>query len=139
MSNKDQAFNWVTRRGEYSCGKYSVRHQYDLMRRDASELVETRKPQLADRKNRASLEIWRQHDSFEVLIDRIKDGRTESLKRSFRLEAGRIKVFEAVDASYTITLTLNDKGDCRFKIDGEGCYLRWQVLKHFLEPLFSDK
>ena len=53
----------------------------------------------------------------------------------FRLEVGRIMVYDA-DVPYAITLTLNDEGECRFLIDGKGCYLRWQVLMRFLEPLF---
>ena len=31
-----------------------------------------------------------------------------------------------------ITLTLNEKGQCRYQIDGKGEYLRWQVLKSML-------
>ena len=36
----------------------------------------------------------------------------------------------------TLTLTLNDDGECRFLIDGEGEYLRWQVARRALCPLF---
>ena len=35
-------------------------------------------------------------------------------------------------ASYKITLTLNDQGECRYQIDGAGEYHRWQVLKKML-------
>ena len=37
-----------------------------------------------------------------------------------------------------ITLTLNDEGQCRFVIDGEGEYLRWQVARRALYGLFFD-
>ena len=37
---------------------------------------------------------------------------------------------------FKLTLTLNDDGECRFKIDGEGEYLRWQVARKALEELF---
>ena len=35
-----------------------------------------------------------------------------------------------------LTLTLDDDGDCLFKINGEGLYKRWQVIRRALEPLF---
>lgn len=37
---------------------------------------------------------------------------------------------------YVLTLTLNDDGECRYRIDGEGEYLRWQVIRRALDPLF---
>ena len=33
-----------------------------------------------------------------------------------------------------LTLTLNDEGSCRFKIDGKGEYMRWQVARRRLAP-----
>ena len=33
---------------------------------------------------------------------------------------------------HKITLTLNNEGQCRYQVDGEGEYLRWQVLKSML-------
>ena len=40
------------------------------------------------------------------------------------------------DRSYTVKLTLNHDGECRYKINGEGEYLRWQVARKVLEPMF---
>ena len=40
--------------------------------------------------------------------------------------------------SSTLTLTLNDDGECRFKVDGEGEFLRWQVMRRFLEKLLFE-
>ena len=37
-----------------------------------------------------------------------------------------------------LTLTLNDAGACRFRIDGRGEYLRWQVARRALGNLFFD-
>ncbi len=37
---------------------------------------------------------------------------------------------------FKLTLTLNDEGECRFKIDGKGEYLRWQVARKALEQIF---
>ena len=38
-----------------------------------------------------------------------------------------------------LTLTLNDSGSCRFKINGHGEYMRWQVAMRALSPLFFDE
>ena len=35
-----------------------------------------------------------------------------------------------------LTLTLDDDGRCRFHIDGEGEYLRWQIARRALCPIF---
>lgn len=35
-----------------------------------------------------------------------------------------------------LTLTLNDEGECRFLINGEGDRLRWQVVRRALCPIF---
>ena len=37
--------------------------------------------------------------------------------------------------SFGVTLVLNDNGECRYQIDGEGEYLRWHVIRRALEPL----
>ena len=38
-----------------------------------------------------------------------------------------------------LTLTLNDDGECRFRIDGSGEYMRWQVACRALSPIFFDE
>ena len=40
------------------------------------------------------------------------------------------------DRRLTLTLTLTDEGECRFMIDGEGEYHRWQVARRALCPIF---
>ena len=37
---------------------------------------------------------------------------------------------------FEVTLSLDDHGRCVYQIDGEGEYLRWQVLRKALNPLF---
>ena len=37
---------------------------------------------------------------------------------------------------FSLTVELNDDGECRFVIDGEGEYLRWQVARRALCPMF---
>ena len=38
-----------------------------------------------------------------------------------------------------LTLTLNDAGLCRFKVNDDGEYFRWQVVMRALSPLFFDE
>ena len=136
MPDSDQDFNWVE-----ACGACSERSQFNLMRRKARELVDTRMSQIANvhRSDYLKLESYGPKDWFVVWSDRIEDGRTVSMKRYFRLESGKITVSTNLHVAHTITPTLNDEGEFRFKIDGKGCYLRWEVLKHFLEPLFRTE
>ena len=66
-----------------------------------------------------------------------KPGRTNGIV--FELDGDRdlIKITNyKTDTTLTVTLTLNDEGECRYKINGEGEYLRWQVARKVLEPLF---
>ena len=37
---------------------------------------------------------------------------------------------------FFVTLTLNDDGECMFKIDDEGEFRMWHVMRRALEPLF---
>ncbi len=38
----------------------------------------------------------------------------------------------------TLTVRLNDDGECRFAINGKGEYLRWQIARRVLQPLFFE-
>ena len=60
---------------------------------------------------------------------------------TFTLEPGCISVCSMPThlAKHKITLSLNDDGDCRYQIDGEGEYMCWQVLCRTLEKLFFDR
>ena len=50
----------------------------------------------------------RKNNHIEIVLNRDKDKTTE------------------------LTLTLNNQGECRYKINGDGEYLRWQVIKSLL-------
>lgn len=58
----------------------------------------------------------------------------------FTLESDKIEVTQASPKqprkSFALTLTLNDDGECRYQVDGEGEYLRWQVVRKVLEELY---
>ena len=39
----------------------------------------------------------------------------------------------------SVTPFLDDEGECRFRINGEGSHQRWQVIRLALEPLFFQR
>ena len=68
-----------------------------------------------------------------------REYRHQNLSVTFILQESFIRITGDLDDSKTdmeLTLTLNDEGLCRFKIDGEGEYLPWQVSRKALEHLF---
>ena len=55
----------------------------------------------------------------------------------FNLENDHISVQDLEEKEmFMLTLTMNDDGECRFKIDGNGEFKRWQVMRKALEELF---
>lgn len=74
-------------------------------------------------------------DNFRV----IRKGALDECVVAFALKDNRIIVGGSdVDPPWRmrLTLTLNDAGLCRFKIDDEGEYMRWQVARRALDSLF---
>lgn len=58
----------------------------------------------------------------------------------FTLESDKIEVTHAIPKRtrkiFALTLTLYDDGECRYQVNGEGEYLRWQVVRKVLEELY---
>ena len=58
----------------------------------------------------------------------------------FELKSNKINVTQSSRKgpknSFDVTLTLIDKGKCRYQIDGKGKYLRWQVVRKALEQFY---
>ena len=66
-----------------------------------------------------------------------KPGRTAGIVFELNTENDRIEIRDySANRTMKITLTLNDEGECLYKIDGEGEYLLWQVARKALEPMF---
>lgn len=137
ISNKDDHnFNWVEAR--HAC---SVGREFSELKSDLKEIVETRDGFMM---RRSSVSFgYRGKDQTEgshccsvirsensVIRDRVRFCLDE--------ENDRIEV-KGTEKSIILTLTLNDEGECRYQIDGKGEYLRWQVLRRILEPLFFGK
>ena len=132
MSPGEQDFNWVKARHECS---FSV--EFSRLHLSAKENVEERNKNLPPE---SAVDFSFHNDSenhFEV-------HRTPALglvgKRYeviFLRRNDHILIRNSfLNKNHTLTLTLNNDGECRFKVDGEGEYKRWQVLRMALEPIF---
>ena len=78
-------------------------------------------------------------DHFSVARTQPDIRHGEAHRASFHLRLDHIAVVDTwreEKRQMILTLTLNDEGECRFLIDGEGEYLRWQVARRALCPLF---
>ena len=126
-SPKDHDFDWVKAR--YEC---STKFEFECLRRDIQRCADTRKEHLAGE----STKLFVHSKSDMVLIER-EDGKREP-RPGVRLclMYDYILVQPPAPAKeFKLTLTLNDEGKCRFAINGEGEYKRWQVLRRALESL----
>lgn len=136
MSTKDHNFNWVQ-----ALDEFSVNNQFDLMRKEVKELTKLRQAQLPDKSGQIQLAfLWftnRKAFQVEVLRDLMRGPETWIFELHIgMISFSRVGTVAAPGEYVKITTTMNDDGECRFQIDGSGSYLRWQVLRHFLEPLF---
>ena len=122
MSPNDNYFDWVNTRKacslEAKFGQLNVNAKKDA--------------------DRAGFEFESNGDYF--MVYRPSDESVKGRSVTFKLENDRILVGSnpASLASFTITLTLNDEGDCRYRIDNKGEHKCWQVLRRALEQLFFD-
>ena len=119
MSPKEEAFDWVSARQECS-----LIPKFEVMRVQAE-------------KNAKAAGFDFESSAADLFCVFTTDG---SRVVSFERKPDRIQVNSPSGiAKGAITLTLNDDGDCRYRIDGKGEYLCWQVLCRMLEPLFFTR
>lgn len=138
MSPKDHGFDWVTVRSECSLAV-----QFERLKADVEKNVEDRNDIVG---KVLGFEFKKNSLFFTVVRTSAKTTRWVTFQLSPPEVMGgtsdRIQVVdEDKNELFRIALTLNSNGDCRYKIaedDGpyEGEYLRWQVLRRALEPLF---
>ena len=57
----------------------------------------------------------------------------------FKLASDHMVIAMPNGKQLTITLTLNNEGVCKLKVNGEGELERWQVRRMALESLFFDR
>ena len=124
MSPKDSDFDWVTARRECS-----IAHEFIQLQRLAEQNV-------AERQKDLGKSLLLQTDPPFAICRQAYGLKSWSWVVTFFIVGNEIHVRNH-DGSVksTLTLTLNDAGECRYRIDGKGEFVRWQVLRRFLEPL----
>ena len=127
-------FDWVTARDLCSLPK-----EFHRLKELVEENYKTRKRCMPPRHPYAYTFCAIDSDNFSV---QRTDPPNESCAVQFSLKNDRIIVGGSNSVSHwdmTLTLTLNNAGECRFKIDGDGEYLRWQAAMKALGPLFFER
>ena len=130
MSPKDHEFNWVKAHSECVLPLEFERLK-DSVKNSIQEIQETRNFDICEISTR---EFWvnrtptRDDSKYGVLFVL----RMDEPKREDHIAV----INHLLGTSFEITLTLNDNGQCRYRMDGEGEHLRWQIVRRALEPLF---
>ena len=130
-NKQEHDFNWI--RELQNC---TLQAQFACIRMDCQEAVRQRNLKHEDFKENHngrsmfdiksiekldSFHVWRNDDSGHDV--------------HFTLQAGVVKITAKSGKEMIVKLTLTDGGECRFKIDDESGFLRWQVVRRALEEL----
>ena len=136
MSTKPDDFDWV--QAKLDC---SLSEEFLRLVVQAENDVTCRKRSL-ERKDGFDVSFGeRGEDEREFVVSR---GPLEGVlgckaEVTFRLRNDHISVTQISNGPLILGIGLNDQGDCRYTINGEGQYQLWQVLKLALEQiLFED-
>ena len=122
----EQDFNWVEAR--HNC---SIVAEFEKLRRDVEKATEQHKKLTRDD---ARFEFYDKDSGFFVV--RCFRGHEDETGAVFTRKNGSIEI-DAAATKFTVSLTLNDDGECRYRIDdGPQEYLRWQVIRRALQPIF---
>lgn len=116
-------FDWVTARAQCSSGKV-----FEKLRLQVKKDVETKNLLLADHHD--AFALVDNGDHFSVIVPS-----NPLLKITFSLTKEKISVHRRDRLVCEGTLTLNDDGECRVKINGQQREL-WQMRRMALEELF---
>ena len=130
MSPKDHEFNWVKARSECVLSLEFERLKDSV--KDSIQEIESELRSLNMREV-SPKELW-------VYEKNKVTGSEYGVSLFLRIndhEGDHIAVMDHMrNTSFKITLALNDNGQCRYVVNGEGKYLRWQIVRRALEPLF---
>ena len=130
MNPEDQDFDWVTEHLECS-----VAYEFAKLESAAKKAVE-KLCQSGHYGPETEIEFQSKGQKvFEVIRDR-KPWEADSIR--FCRDGKEIAVEDTrkENVIFKITLTLTEEGECRYQIDGKGEFLRWQVIRRALKPLF---
>lgn len=121
--------DWVKARG--AC---SLSQMFEQLKSDVHEDVTQRNSIRVDgRDHFYEWQMAESHNNFRV----IREGGDTFDRRAigFYLEQGKITVKDQQHVMFSVTVTLNDQGECKFKI-GEEEKESWQIRKKALEDVF---
>ena len=119
MSPKDEYFDWVSERK-----KCSLQYKFEELKIHAEKNAAT-----------AGFE-YQTNGEFFVLSRSGKRARSVTFNLDLTKDHVLVKSTPAHFAAFKITLGLNDSGECRYRLNGEGEYKCWQVLHRVLERVF---
>ena len=124
MSPQDEYFDWVSARKECS-----LHYKFEELKIQAKNNAE-----------KAGFKFGSNGDFFVLSRDGYESDPARSVTFNLELVKDRVLVSSnpASFASFEITLTLDDDGECRYRINGQGKYKCWQVLHRTLEGIFFD-
>jgi hypothetical protein len=137
MTTAPDNFDWVTARS-----KCSLEQMFDVLMKEAQANMAARNELLGHSGDRNRFE-------FNQADPRLRKGFTISdtwaqTRRAvdIAITKGAIQIMRSFPdrgpLPMVVTVTLNDEGDCRFKMADEEELDTWQVLKRALEALFFD-
>ena len=133
MSPNDHDFDWV--QAQLDCSPLC---EYRRLVKYVKDAVKVRQDALMklDPDSNERIE-WAEVDAA-LNVHRIpKPGKTNGIVFELDGDKDLIGITDyATRTTLVVTLTLNNEGECRYKINGEGEYLRWQVARKALEPMF---
>ena len=139
MSPQEEDFDWVTARNDCS-----VLASFSALRIAARKNVEYRNDQRSDLQEKTNISLFEAEDFAKNVfcVRRHDDIGGRVCFEHFEHKEERITIKRTstkgttIGSVLTVTVTLNDEGECRYQIDGEGEFKTWQVLRRALEPLF---
>ena len=133
MGPQDSDFDWITAREE--CSLFS---EFTMLENNAKESTKIRNGLSGGRPEFVFSNRLINH-SFSVIRPRRYE--TEEQTVVFHLENDHILVQSnntepQAGEPLKLTLTLNDDGECRYRVNGKGEFRRWHVLMRSLEHIF---
>ena len=121
-SNHD--FDWVSATEECS-----IACKFARLQSAAQNSTESRNTRMKER-NKFTFGVHSEKCFFIRFLPGYRGGYVK-----FSAEEERIIVKNDQGDEFKVTLALNDDGCCRYKIDGEGEYLRWEFVRKALKNL----
>lgn len=128
---KDHDYDWVSATEECS-----VACEFARLQDNARSCIDTRNLKINDPAEKFTLEV---ETESKFLVRSCSGYFVSFAAHTDFIEVRCADIGDDPETSpYTLcrlSLTLNEEAECRYQINGEGKYLRWQVMKHALKNL----